>query len=271
MPEHIYNLVPSIPDQRDFLYSAPMGVALPPNADLGTAIPPIKDQGQEGSCTGFSLSSAREALAKEHGNYLPFSPAFIYYQERKIEHDTNQDAGAQIRDGLKVLTHAGVCPESDFPYVVGGFKQAPPAAAVRDAKQYTITSYSRLPSLSALQAAIANKQPVVLGIAVYPSFEAVGADGKVPMPGPTEGPLGGHAILVNEEENNLLAEIAYPSGTTLWTYGHAGVGGSARAARVADAERRVECAARRRSPHPQRASHRRDGPPGRLLLAGDLR
>jgi outer membrane protein assembly factor BamB len=37
---------------------------------------------------------------------------------------------------------------------------------------------------------------------------------------------GGHAILVNEEENNLLAEIAYPSGRTLWTYGHAGVAGS---------------------------------------------
>lgn len=36
----------------------------------------------------------------------------------------------------------------------------------------------------------------------------------------------GHAILVNEEENNLLAEIAYPSGRTLWTYGHAGVAGS---------------------------------------------
>jgi outer membrane protein assembly factor BamB len=31
---------------------------------------------------------------------------------------------------------------------------------------------------------------------------------------------------VNEEENNLLAEIAYPSGRTLWTYGHAGVAGS---------------------------------------------
>jgi outer membrane protein assembly factor BamB len=37
---------------------------------------------------------------------------------------------------------------------------------------------------------------------------------------------GGHAILINEEENNLLAEIAYPSGRTLWTYGHAGVAGS---------------------------------------------
>jgi PQQ-like domain len=37
---------------------------------------------------------------------------------------------------------------------------------------------------------------------------------------------GGHAILINEEENNLLAEIAYPSGRTLWTYGHAGIAGS---------------------------------------------
>jgi outer membrane protein assembly factor BamB len=37
---------------------------------------------------------------------------------------------------------------------------------------------------------------------------------------------GGHAILINEEENDLLAEIAYPSGRTLWTYGHAGVAGS---------------------------------------------
>ncbi len=37
---------------------------------------------------------------------------------------------------------------------------------------------------------------------------------------------GGRAILVNEEENNLMAEIGYPSGRTLWTYGHAGVAGS---------------------------------------------
>jgi hypothetical protein len=38
---------------------------------------------------------------------------------------------------------------------------------------------------------------------------------------------GGHAIIVNEEENDLLAEIAYPSGRTVWTYGHGGVAGSA--------------------------------------------
>jgi len=37
---------------------------------------------------------------------------------------------------------------------------------------------------------------------------------------------GGHAILVNQEENNVLTEIAYPSGRTLWTYGHPRVAGS---------------------------------------------
>lgn len=37
---------------------------------------------------------------------------------------------------------------------------------------------------------------------------------------------GGRAILVNEEENDVLAEIAYPSGKTLWTYGVARSAGS---------------------------------------------
>ena len=36
----------------------------------------------------------------------------------------------------------------------------------------------------------------------------------------------GHAILVNEEENNTAIEIAYPSGRTLWTYGHPRTPGS---------------------------------------------
>jgi Kelch motif protein/putative pyrroloquinoline-quinone binding quinoprotein len=37
---------------------------------------------------------------------------------------------------------------------------------------------------------------------------------------------GGRAILVNEEENDVLTEIAYPSGRTLWTYGHPRTPGS---------------------------------------------
>ncbi|HEX9235946.1 MAG TPA: PQQ-binding-like beta-propeller repeat protein, partial [Actinomycetota bacterium] len=36
---------------------------------------------------------------------------------------------------------------------------------------------------------------------------------------------GGRAILINEEDNDVLAEIAYPSGRTIWTYGHPGAPG----------------------------------------------
>jgi len=39
---------------------------------------------------------------------------------------------------------------------------------------------------------------------------------------------GGHAILINEEENDVIAEIAYPSGKWLWSYGTAGVAGGSR-------------------------------------------
>jgi outer membrane protein assembly factor BamB len=37
---------------------------------------------------------------------------------------------------------------------------------------------------------------------------------------------GGRAILVNEEENHTVLEIAYPSGRLVWTYGHPKVAGS---------------------------------------------
>ena len=37
---------------------------------------------------------------------------------------------------------------------------------------------------------------------------------------------GGHAILVSEEENDVVEEIAYPSGRVIWSYGHAGIAGS---------------------------------------------
>ena len=36
--------------------------------------------------------------------------------------------------------------------------------------------------------------PVALGIPVYESFESVGGDGRVPLPGPDEKLLGGHAM-----------------------------------------------------------------------------
>lgn len=195
MPRHIYNLVPSRRDHRDFLYFVSRDVALPAAADLGKATPPIRDQGQEGSCTGFSITSARTALALRTGDATPLSPAFLYYKERETEHDVTQDAGAEIRDGLDVLVNIGCAPEADFPYVAGQYATPPPVSALADAGKYKAAMYQRLPGLAAIKHSIVIAQPVILGIAVYQSFEAVGADGRVPYPSASDSLLGGHAIL----------------------------------------------------------------------------
>ena len=72
---------------------------------------------------------------------------------------------------------------------------------------------------------------------------------------------GGHAILVNEEENDVLAEIAYPSGKTLWTYGHPRVGGSSTG---------IHPPARRPLPLPRRrlGGRGREELPGAVLRSG---
>lgn len=193
MSLHRYDAIPSLPDHRDLLFVATLGAKVPDAATI-PSVPPIKDQGQEGSCTGFSLSSAREALlgAAQH---VALAPAFIYYEERRIEHTTDQDNGAMIRDGLKVLHKEGVCPEEAMPYTAGAYTTPPGPGAFDAAAGYTIASYHRCITLLSTQKALADGHPVVFGISVYDSFERVGSDGIVPMPQPGEPLLGGHAIL----------------------------------------------------------------------------
>jgi C1A family cysteine protease len=198
MAEHQFGYVrPSPDDERDYLFvEPPATLQLPSGDNLGPLTPHIKDQGQEGSCTGFSLSSARESLAiKAAGNIHDFSAAFLYYEERRIEHDTTEDAGANLRDGMKVLKKIGVPPEDLFPYRAGDFTAPPPPNAYDAAVAFTISAYHRLYSIRSIKAAIAiARQPVVLGITVYQGMEE-SRDGRIPMPGPGEQAIGGHAIL----------------------------------------------------------------------------
>lgn len=205
MPYRGLGLKPDLYDPRDFIFESMhrrfIG-AIPPAIDLRNLCSPVRDQGQQGSCTGFALSTGlREFLELKSGNPNPMvvlSPAFVYYEERKIEGTVNQDSGAIIRDGLKVLASMGVCPEVDFPYDDNRFTQAPPQPAINDAKQFTIREYHRVTTLQGLKQALAQGNGVVLGIMVYQSFESNDAveTGHIPMPRPSrrDSLLGGHAL-----------------------------------------------------------------------------
>ena len=203
MPYRGLGAIPDKHDPRDLILEAVPSHfigAIPPAVDLRSLCSPVRDQGQQGSCTGFAIGSGlREFLEIKTGTPKPtqvVSPAFIYFEERKLEGSVdNCDAGAMIRDGLKVLAKMGVCPETDDPYSDQDCK-APSNKAVSDAKQLTIKSYHRITTLSGLKQALAAGNGCVLGVAVYDSFESPDArtTGHVPVPNPNENLLGGHAL-----------------------------------------------------------------------------
>jgi C1A family cysteine protease len=199
MRRHTYGWKPDLPDQRDHLFAAPLARAkLPDSVDLRPGCTPVEDQGQLGSCTGNAIAGAMEFLhRKETKRVVNFSRLFIYYQERKLEGTIDQDAGAQIRDGIKALAKVGVCKEYLYPYNVERFKHPPSIQANADAAKHKIVEYRRVRGLYDMRAALAGGTPVVFGFTVYDSFEsdAVAKSGKVPMPGAHERVQGGHAVL----------------------------------------------------------------------------
>ena len=104
--------------------AAAPAVALPPSWDLTPNCPPLMDQLDIGSCTGNGLGAhydflemleQREnlpttaAIEEFNGQYAGVSGLFIYWNERVIEGTTDQDAGAQIYDGINALKRWGTC------------------------------------------------------------------------------------------------------------------------------------------------------------------
>jgi C1A family cysteine protease len=195
-----YGWKPDLPDQRDFTYKVTAPIALPPKVDLRPFCPPVYDQGQLGSCTGNAIAASVqfEQLKKKDPHAFMPSRLFIYYNERVIEGTVKQDAGAMIRDGLKVVNNQGACTETTWPYVITKFANKPVAKAYTEGLKYKTKVYARvLQNLNSLKTCLASGDPFVFGFTVYQSFESntVAKTGIVPMPATNEAVLGGHAVL----------------------------------------------------------------------------
>ena len=76
--------------KQDSNYKKYTIVNLPSSIDLRNKCPPVYDQGQLGSCTANALVGAYQ-----FDNLLFFgSRLFLYYNERVLDHDVNEDAGS---------------------------------------------------------------------------------------------------------------------------------------------------------------------------------
>jgi len=200
--------------------SVGMGSPLPDVVDLRMYARPVRDQLQEGSCSGFAWAGARAAIhGHTVGQPLAFdlSPAFVYFYERMIEGRIDEDSGASLGDGAHVAQNRGICPEQDMPYVAGDFTRPPlPLAdcAANDWKLGAVFPVQR--DLELLKRALV-ANPVVFGIQVYQSFEQPDAEGNIAVPNPdAEGFLGGHALLALGYDNARAAFLVRNQWGVAW-------------------------------------------------------
>lgn len=218
-----YGWVRDIPDARDYAYAAPLArfpKGLPAAVDLRPKCPPVYNQGQLGCCTGNGIAAAIEFDQHKQGTRT-FTPSrlFIYYNERVMEGTVNQDAGAQIRDGIKSVATLGAPPETDWPYDIAKFATKPPMKAFADAKHDIVSLYARVAqNLIQMQGCLAEGFPFVLGFTVYSSFESpqVAKTGIVPMPDSSEQVMGGHCVLAVGYDNSTRHFIIRNSWGTTW-------------------------------------------------------
>jgi C1A family cysteine protease len=182
------------------------GQALPSKVDLRQWASPIDNQGELGSCTGFSIKAARELMLIRDGKmaFAPLSPLFLYYNERKREGTIDEDAGAMIDTGMELIKDIGISREAlwsyddsndNNPVTKEKFQVVPSAEAYNDARKYRVQDVQALETLRDIRYELAHRNPVVIGIEVYEALFNT-KDGKLPQPNPKEESLGGHAVVV---------------------------------------------------------------------------
>jgi len=188
-------------DTRDHLY-VPADATLKAQAkevDLRKQDVALYDQGQLGSCTANAILGLFAFVCmKLFGKVFFGSRLQLYYNERVMEGNPEEDAGAEIRDGMTSLNKEGVCPETMWPYDISKFADKAPAKCYAEALKHTSTKYMRVQQdLAHLKACLAEGFPFAFGFTVYSSFESatVARTGVMPMPKKGEKVLGGHAVV----------------------------------------------------------------------------
>ena len=198
---------------------------LPSSVSLRQYAPTPQNQGEQGSCTGWSSSYAARTILESVAsgadpNKNPFSPAYIFNQE----HGNNCN-GAVMYDVLTRLTHEGTLPISEFPYDERSCDRSPNNRQKEEARSYRILGFNRLTNgqnfnidLTAMKQNIAKGAPVIIGMPVGGSLMQLARSENNGLWQPTNrdynaledfrngdynrSGLGGHAICVMGYDDN---------------------------------------------------------------------
>jgi C1A family cysteine protease len=227
--KHVYNRKPDTLDGTEQNFGVEHHImsasALPSMYDLRTVskcVPAILDQGQIGDCLGNETSNAmRFCLAKENNPVFQPSRLMLYYFGRMMDKSPlNQDTGMSYTGCFKGVQKYGVCSENNWGYDVTKFAIQPPAPALTAGISHIKGfGYLQVPQdIMHIKQAIVSGFPVLIGIAVYSSFESdsVAKTGIVPMPNvKNEQCLGGHSVQIwgyNDATQSFILSNSWGTG-----------------------------------------------------------
>jgi C1A family cysteine protease len=222
--------VPDLPDHRDetlthVVRKKTKALGKPYDGKLKLAsraeldpdlLPPIQDQGALESCTAHAVIAMLEYLQRSAGaDIVELSRLFLYKATRDYM-GVSGDVGAYLRDTIKSAGLFGIPPEDRFPYVAEILEVEPAAFLYAYATNYKALNYVRLDDESHPDRTIANTKrvllhqlPVALGFTIYSNM--TNAE-DIPLPGPQDKVIGGHAVLaVGYDDNHRVEGKKVPS------------------------------------------------------------
>jgi hypothetical protein len=190
-----------MPEAGDSVLS---GIVPEPTSDLLPYTTEL-NQGSLGACTAHGI--AQGVYVAEGVNGQPaeiLSRLWLYYEERALEGSTDQDVGANIGDGYRILAGKGIPPESCYPYDITKFARNPGPSVDRLAYNskgaiginYHPISSTNQALLDDMERALTGKFAVTYGSLVPESFCSWQPSGTLPCPGANDIVAGGHCQCV---------------------------------------------------------------------------
>lgn len=141
------------------------------SVDLRDDFTKIKDQGQIGACTVFSIASIYEYILKKNSqeNY-DLSESFVYYNVRHMDGKELEDTGSSFQDVIMSIGEQGICTESLHPYTKE-ISEEPSAEAYLDGEKRRITKALNVNIAEKdIKSAIEDGYPVAISLKIYDSF-----------------------------------------------------------------------------------------------------
>lgn len=141
-----------------------------PSVDLRSSFTNIKNQGELGTCSVFSLVSIYEYILKKKNSEQRLSERFVYYNVLK-DAGRMEDTGSSLYGVVESMTKYGVCAERFCEYDINLYDANPTEEAYADAVRHKIKCAKNVEiSHKDITSALSEGYPISISLKIFDSF-----------------------------------------------------------------------------------------------------